>query len=282
MWTDRGGLHHREERVRPGLLRLLPLPLGLVGGLLGGVLWWVVLLFNPDFWNDLDEIEAYVVLGTIYAGWGLLIGVFFALVPPFRSENPARDGVRYRVRRTIWLYTIPVLALWGATIGVVVALSQRAGYIDEEILVLLIMPLCMAGTAWVCHEVTDWLRPILPPPAGTVIAAGAIVVLSLSLGTILILTIPYLFQLFVPNYAAHATVMDAALDFLDSDLEIYSVLMLVPAVHGGILAVMVPACEALWEVPPPRRRDLGNRPYLLLLLPVIAIFDLMAVIFYAR
>lgn len=282
MGCDHPGLQGTEERVQPGLLRLLPMPLGLAGGVLGGALWWVLLLFNPDLWNDLDEIEAYVVLGSIFAGWGLLLGVFYCLVPPFRSEDPARDGVRYRVRRAIWLYLIPVLTLWAATIGVVVALSQRAGYIDEEILIVLVLPLCIAGAAWVTHEVTDWLRPQLPSLAGALIAAAAIVLLSLSLGTILILTTPYLFQLFVPAFASHPTVMDAALAFLESDLEGYSILMFGPAVHGAVLALMVPVCEALWEVPQPRRRDLGTRPWLLLLLPVIALFDLAAVILYAQ
>jgi len=174
-----------------------------------------------------------------------------------------------------------MLLLWAATIGIVVALSQQS-YIDEEIMFLLILPLTGLGAAWITQEVCDWLQPKLPPLPGVLVSAGVIVVLSLSLGTILIITTPYLFSLFVPALSSHNTVMDAALDFLDSDLEIYSIMMLGPAVHGAVLAVTVPACEALWEVPVPRRRDLGTRPWLLLLLPVIAIFDLVAVILHAH
>ena len=57
--------------------------------------------------------------------------------------------------------------------------------------------------------------------------------------------------------------------------------MVGPAVHGGMLAVIMPTCEAVWRVPRPRRRDLGARPYLLLALPTIALFDLLAVIIHA-
>ncbi len=264
--------------MKPGISRLLPLPLGLIGGVVGGMVWWFTLLLNPDLWHDLDEGEAYVILGTMFAGWGLFTGCMFAFVPPFRSLDPARDGVSYRMRRAVWLYGLPTLFLWGSAIGMAVFINQNQR-LEDEMVLLFVFPLTVAGAAWVTQECCDWLRPRLPREVGVVGTALAIVLLSLSLGTILILCTPFLWASLIMGETV--TVMDAAANALQSDLEGYSIMMLAPAVQGSLLAVMVPACEAVWKVPPPRRRDLGTRPYLLLAFPVLAIFDLLAVMLYA-
>lgn len=263
--------------MKPGLSRLLPLPLGLLGGVVGGVVWWFTLLLHPDFWNDLDELDAYVILGTIFAGWGLFTGCLYAFVPPFRSVDPARDGASYRLRRTIWLFGMPALFLWGSVIGMAVFINQ-SNRLEDEMVLLFIFPLTVGGAAWVTQECCDWLRPRLPREVGVVATATAILFLSLSLGTIVILCVPYFWVSLVMGQ--DTTAMRAAADVLQSDLEGYSVMLLAPAVQGSLLAVMVPACEAVWKIPPPRRRDLGTRPYLLLAFPVLAVFDLAAVLQY--
>jgi hypothetical protein len=262
----------------PGLLRLLPLPLGLLGGMAGGALWWLILVLNPDIWNDLDEIEGYVIGGTIFMGWGLLHGCLFAFVPGFRKQADERAGVSYRLRRMLWLFTIPVLAIWAGAITIAVVLAQASG-VDEEVILALIFPATVLGTAWIAQEVCDWIQPVLPPVLGAAVAACAIVILSLSLGAIVVLATPYLWEMVYPQ--GNPTAMASARDLLSSDLEGFSFLMVGPAVHGGMLAVIMPTCEAVWRVPRPRRRDLGARPYLLLALPTIALFDLLAVIIHA-
>ncbi len=261
------------------LMRLLPLPLGLLGGLFGGLLWWLIMLFNPETWNELDEVEGYVIFGTIFMGWGLLHGCFYAFVPVFRVVDARRAAVSYRLRRMVWLFALPMLALWGGAIALAVAFGQSAG-IDDEAAFAMVFPAMLLGTAWVAQEVCDWVQPLLPPVLGAIVAGVAIVILSLSIGSILLLAGPYLWELFFPQ--GNPTAMDSAHDQLDRDLEVYSILMLGPAVHGGMLAVMMPPCEAAWRIPRPRRRDLGTTPYLLLALPVVAVFDLLAVLIHAR
>lgn len=262
-----------------GLMRLLPLPLGLLGGVVGGTLWWFSLLLNPEMWHDLDEAEAYIILATVFMGWGLLLGCFYAFVPTFRRLDERRAAVSYRLRRMVWLFALPVLALWGGAITLAVVMGQSHG-VDEEVAFALVFPAMLLGTAWIAQEVCDWIQPALPPVAGACVAGIAIVILSMSMGTILLLASPYLWELFFPQ--GNPTAMDAAHDLLERDLEIFSGMLVGPAVHGGILAVMVPTCEAVWRVPRPRRRDLGTPPYLLLALPVVAAFDLLAVVLHAR
>jgi len=262
-----------------GLLRLLPLPLGLAGGLLGGVVWWFLWLLNPSLWNELDEPEGYVIFTAIFLGWGLIHGSLYMLVPPFRATMPTRDAVRYRARRTLWLFALPVVVSWGAMIVVAVFFAQPGlGWPWQLALACVVFAMTLTGTAWVAQECCDWLLPRLPREIGAVAAAGAILISALSLGTVLVLCTPYLWGLVVP--LGNITAMAAALDFLENDLEVFSVMMVGPAVHGALLATLLPVCEVVWRVPPPRRRDLGSPPWFLFGLPALAAFDLLAVIIY--
>ena len=259
-----------------GVLRLLPLPLGLAGGALGGLLWWVMWLLNPELWRDLDEVEGYIIFGAIFLGWGLIHGVVYLVVPPFRARDPMRFAVSYRMRRALWLYALPMLSAWGAAIVVAVFFIQPGlGWPWEAVLASVILAMTLLGTAWVTQECCDWILPALPRGFGAVVTAGAILVLSLSLGTVLVLCTPYAWELIQPR--GNITAMAAALDFLENDLKLYTVMMIGPAVHGGVLATLVPVCEAVWKVPAPRRRDLGAAPWFLFGLPVLAAFDLLAV-----
>ncbi len=267
--------------MRPGLTRLLPLPLGIVGGLAGGALWLLLLVLNPDLHNDLDEVEGYIVAGTAFMGWGLLLGCFFAIVPPFaHADDPARAGASYRARRAVWLYALPALLAWGAVVGIAIEANSRGGVPDPEIFLLLVFASTIGGASWIAQECCDWLLPRFPAGVGLPITAAAIAVLSLSLGTVLILGSPFLIEQVVPR--GNSTAMAAAIDLLEADLEGYTIMMIGPAVQGGLLAVMVPLSEAAWGVPRPRRRDLGAAPYLLLALPPLALFYLGAVIIDAR
>ena len=265
----------------PGLTRLLPLPLGLAGGAVGGLLWWLTWLFNPELWRELDEIEGYVIFGTIFLGWGLIHGCLFVFVPPFRATDPARDAVRYRLRRGLWLYALPGLLVWGAAILLAVYLGQPSAFGSdwEPILAGVIFALTMFGTAWVTQEVCDWIQPRLPLEVGAVAGALAIPVLAISLGVIFIMATPFLWEMAMPR--GNITAMDAVLDFMGNDLEVFTIMLIGPAVHGAVLATMVPVCEAFWKIPRPRRRDLGTVPWVLLALPVLAAFDLLAVTIYA-
>lgn len=262
-----------------GLLRLLPLPLGLAGGMLGGLLWWLLWLLNPSLWNELDEVEGYVIFCAIFLGWGLINGCLFMLVPPFRATTAIRDAVRYRARRAVWLFALPMVATWGAAITIAVFLAQPGlGWQWEPVLAAVIFAMTLMGTAWVAQECCDWLQPKLPREIGAAAAWGAIVISALSLGTIAIVCTPYLWELMMPQ--GNITAMAAAEDFLETDMEVYSIMMIGPAVHGTVLATLVPICEAVWRIPPPRRRDLGSPPWFLLALPAIAAFDLLAVTIY--
>ena len=266
--------------MTPGLSRLLPLPLGLAGGALGGLLWWLTWLFNPELWRELDEIEGYVIFGAIFLGWGLVHGCLFVFVPPFRATDPARDAVRYRLRRSLWLYTLPMFTLWGTAILLAAFLSQPGAFGSdwEPVLAAVIFSMTLGGTAWVAQEVCDWLQPRLPLEIGAVAGAIAIPFLSICLGVIFILCTPYLWELAMPR--GNITAMDSLLDFMGNDLEIFTVMLVGPAVHGSVLGVIVPICEAIWRVPRPRRRDLGTAPWVLLAIPVVAAFDLLAVTIY--
>jgi len=261
----------------PGLLRLLPLPLGLLGGALGALLWWLCWLANPELWRELDEIEGYVIFGTMFLGWGLLHGCFYLLVPPFRAPDPRRAAVSYRARRMLWLYALPVFTVWAAAILAAVLLSQPGSGIEwQAALACLILSCTLCGTAWVTDVCCDWIQPRLPREVGAVVTAGAILVLSFSLGLVLVTASPFLWETIMPR--GNITAMDAAMDFYENDLEILTPMLIGPAVHGGVLAVLVPTCEAIWNIPAPRRRDLGGTPWLLLVLPVLACFDLMALV----
>jgi len=266
--------------VSAGVLRLLPIPLGLVGGFLGGGLWWLLWLLNPALWNQLDEIEGYVIFGAIFLGWGLIHGCLYMIVPPFRATTAARDAARYRSRRALWLFALPVVATWGAAIVVAVFFAQPGlGWPWQLALASIVFAMTLLGTAWVAQECCDWLQPRLPREIGAVAAAAAILISALSLGTILVLCTPYLWELVLPM--GNITVMAAALDFMENDLEVFTVMMIAPAVHGAVLATLLPVCEAVWRIPAPRRRDLGTPPWFLLGLPALAAFDLLAVTIYA-
>jgi hypothetical protein len=266
--------------VIPGLSRLLPLPLGLAGGAVGGLLWWLTWLLNPELWNELDEVEGYVIFGTIFLAWGLVHGCVFVFVPPFRATDPARDAVRYRLRRTLWLYALPLLLVWATAILLAVFLSQPAAFGSdwEPVLAAVIFSLTVLGTAWVTQEVCDWIQPRLPLEVGAAAGVFAIPLLAMSLGVIFIMATPYLWEMAMPR--GNITAMDAVLDFMGGDLEIFTIMLIGPAIHGAVLGVMVPICEAVWRIPRPRRRDLGTAPWVLLAIPVLAAFDLLAVTIY--
>jgi len=248
----------------------------LAGGAFGGLLWWLFWLLNPELWRHLDEVEGYIIFGAIFLGWGLVHGCLFLVVPPFRGKDPMRFGVSYRMRRAVWLFALPLLTAWATAIALAVFMAQPGlGWQWEPVLACVILAMTLLGTAWLAQECCDWIQPALPRELGAVVTAGAIIVLSLSLGTIFVTCTPYVWELIMPR--GNITVMAAAEDFLENELELYSVMMIGPAVHGGLLATIVPVCEAVWKVPPPRRRDLGGKPWFLFMLPVLAAFDLLAV-----
>jgi hypothetical protein len=171
-----------------------------------------------------------------------------ALVPPFLADDPVRAALDYRLRRAVWLYTLPLGATGLALAVALAGWATGSARLEQGILLLSVTAPCV-GVAWAVAEVGDRLPARMPNRAiGVPVTIVTAIVVAVSAGIVLLIGLPHL--LTWSRLGPTLSPLDVATGWVMPAHVVHALFPI--GIEALTLGLLLPTCEDCWHVPPPR------------------------------